>query len=157
MNDFQKGILYCIIGIICFLLGIIVHQLIADNNTTPLLSYNEQNTYIAHTSCSSHSMRPFIECSDFLELKEITASIRLQTGNIYVYDKEGYRVIHRLVYDCRSGGCDGNLIFKGDDNKRAEIIKSEDISGEFIRIISPEELEYTYNDNKPIEYINGEI
>lgn len=80
-----------------------------------------------HVSCESDSMGNTIRCNDnaitnrFDPLKD-----KLEEGKIYVYKRwDDKLIIHRLVL-CLDEKCN-KTVFKGDNNKRGEIVHKKDI------------------------------
>tara|TARA_Y100000310_G_scaffold29667_1_gene28201 strand:+ start:1640 stop:1999 length:360 start_codon:yes stop_codon:yes gene_type:complete len=78
-------------------------------------------------SCKSDSMGMILDCRDEVHSRLITNSDKVKEGRIYIYEKDGKEIIHRLVkclYNCTV------LVFKGDNNyiadnlvKRSQVIK----------------------------------
>lgn len=77
--------------------------------------------------CPSSSMRPTIDCEDTLLVENLTDSEPMREGAIYVFEsRRGGLVAHRLVHCGDSLQCETTLVFKGDNNDRADWSVSRD-------------------------------
>jgi len=90
-------------------------------------NYTITDTYDHYVvACSSNSMGQVIDCDDLVYIEPVG---KLKLGDIYVYYNEdkNSNVTHRLVY-CLDKDCN-QTIFKGDNNKVAELVNKSQILG----------------------------
>jgi len=81
--------------------------------------------YSFNVNNSTNSMGIIMRAGDKVFGREVTEKDILQEGNIYVYQGERTRVVHRLI-KCLDIKCNQS-VFKGDNNRVGEIVNRTDI------------------------------
>lgn len=92
-----------------------------DDNRRVVESFNATDLLISvPISCETQSMGLTLNCKDNLFTELITESSVLIEGDIYIYNRNGQTIVHRLV-KCLDNQCNQS-IFKGDNNYVADDI-----------------------------------
>lgn len=115
--------------IVILLMIVLTAKINSKENTLPKA---EETIRIENTSCNSNSMGTLIECSYKIMTEDLKNNTKPILGEIYIYENEGKRIIHRLI------ACINNCteyIFKGDNNIIADKpVKREQIKQKLIAI-----------------------
>jgi len=89
---------------------------------------------VSKVSCKSNSMGLTMNCGDAVYETKVKDNDKLIPGDIYIYKKLNYTVVHRLVY-CLDENC-SKAVFKGDNNEKGELINRSQV------IFKVEKVEY---------------
>lgn len=96
------------------------------------LLVEEENLIVTKMSCDSDSMGLMFNCGDRIIKRKLNETEKPIIGKVYTYAKGKQSIIHRLVL-CIDNDCN-TTIFKGDNNKKAETVKREDITHEVLGV-----------------------
>jgi len=80
--------------------------------------WDDNDDHVSGVSCDSDSMGLSVNCHDEFYSRYVDGVEPLRVGEIYLYHDGNDSIIHRLVFDLKNG----SLIFKGDNNERAELV-----------------------------------
>jgi hypothetical protein len=88
--------------------------------------------YVHKVACGSDSMGLTLNCGDKVYSRILENEEKLEIGSIYIYRSSNHTIIHRLV-KCLDEEC-SMTIFKGDNNRVAEIVNRSEILYKVIKI-----------------------
>jgi len=100
-------------------------------NSKNLLT-EEENVEVVKMACDSDSMGLMFNCGDKIIKRKLNETEKLKEGKVYTYLKGKSSIIHRLVF-CSDENCT-KAIFKGDNNRKAEIVGREQITHEVLGV-----------------------
>ena len=81
--------------------------------------------------CNSSSMGLTLRCGDILDVKKYEGE-ELEIGRIYTYQDGNESIVHRIVA-CQDKNCN-IVIFKGDNNQKAEFVNKTQITGKVLGV-----------------------